>query len=155
MRRVSSCHNTSPTCVGLLYPVDYQEAALLRISTTLVSVLGNTDRMPQFTPEQLEQRRQRMAEAEGLGGWYMNSLCDGRDVTTGEPLSWYEYRHLDGRRATVSESGSSTDPELQNLLAEKRRAEPLPSPEPPWWLSPTGVLRALSSWLAVSRAKSR
>jgi len=89
--------------------------------------------MAKFTPEEIEQRRQRMAEAEGLGGWYLNSLCDGQDSTSGEPLSWYVYQHLDGRRATVSESGSSTDPELQNLLAERRRAEPLPSPEPPWW----------------------
>ena len=107
--------------------------------------------MPQFTPEQ----RERWAEAEGLGGWHLTSLCDGEDATTGEPLSWYEYSHLDGRKATVSEGGQATDPELQNLLAEKRRAMPLPSPEPPWWLSPIEVLRALLGWLAASRAKSR
>jgi hypothetical protein len=107
--------------------------------------------MAKFTPEQLE----RWAEAEGLGGWYLTSLCDGEDATTGEPLSWYEYSHLDGRKATVSEGGQATDPELQNLLAEKRRSMPLPSPEPPWWLSPIGVFRALLGWLAAGRAKSR
>jgi hypothetical protein len=107
--------------------------------------------MPQFTPEQLDQRRQRMAEAEGLAGWYLDRLCDGQDATTGEHLSWHEYRHLDGRRATVGDNGRATDPELQSLLAEK----PLPSPEPPWWLSPLQVIRALSSWLDAGRAKSR
>ena len=107
--------------------------------------------MARFTPEQLG----RWAEAEGLGGWYLTSLCDGEDATTGEPLSWYEYSHLDGRKATVSEGGQATDPELQNLLAEKRRAMPLPNPEPPWWLSPIEVFRALSGWLAASRAKRR
>ena len=34
--------------------------------------LGNTGWMPQFNPEQLDQRRQRMAEAEGLAGWYLD-----------------------------------------------------------------------------------
>ena len=126
----------------------------MRMPTTLACVLGKTDRMPQFTPDQLEQRRQRMAEAEGLGGWYLATLYDGED-DAGRPIAWYEYEHLDGRSATVSESGSSTDPELQKLLAERRRAKPLPSPEPPWWLSSSGVIRALSSWLAASRAKSR
>ena len=110
--------------------------------------------MSQFTPEEIQQRRQRMAEAEGLGGWYLATLCDGED-DAGRPIAWYVYEHLDGRRATVSESGSSTDPELQNLLAERRRAEQLPSREPPWWRSSSGVIRALSSWLAASRAKSR
>ncbi|MCP9903133.1 hypothetical protein KBY85_03120 [Cyanobium sp. BA5m-10] len=111
--------------------------------------------MARFTPEQIEGRRQWMAEAEGLGGWYTSALYDGQDATTGEPLSWYEYSHLDGRKATVSEGGQATDPELQNLLAEKRRAMPLPSPEAPWWLSPIEVFRALLGWLAASRAKSR
>ena len=30
---------------------------------------GDTGRMAKFTQEEIEQRRQRMAEAEGLGGW--------------------------------------------------------------------------------------
>jgi len=83
---------------------------------SLLPIQGDTYRMPQFTPEELDQRRQRMAEAEGLGGWYLNSLCDGQDDTTGKPLSWYEYRHLDGRKATVWESGRSMDPDLQARL---------------------------------------
>ena len=77
--------------------------------------------MAKFTPEEIDQRRQRMAEAEGLGGWYTERLCDGQDSTTGEWLSWYEYRHLDGRQATVSEGGQATDPELQVLLAKRRK----------------------------------
>ncbi|MCP9911627.1 hypothetical protein KBZ15_17205 [Cyanobium sp. BA20m-p-22] len=116
--------------------------------------LGDTDWVPQPTPEQLDQRRQRMAEAEGLAGWYTSALCDGQD-DAGNPIAWYEYEHLDGRRATVSESGSSTDPELQRLLAERRRAQPPPRPESPWLLSPLRVIRALSSWLAAGRAKGR
>ena len=95
--------------------------------------------MPQFTPEELDQRRQRMAEAEGLGGWYLNSLCDGQDDTTGKPLSWYEYLHLDGRKATVWESGRSMDPDLQAQLDSRART-PAPGPTPtiaagaaPWW----------------------
>ena len=39
--------------------------------------------MANFTQEEIEQRRQRMAEAEGLGGWYLKALCDGQDSTTG------------------------------------------------------------------------
>jgi hypothetical protein len=82
--------------------------------------LGDTDWMARPTPEQIEERRQRSAEAEGLGGWYMSELCDGRDATTGEHLSWYEYRHVDGREATVWSDGTATDPELQALLAKRR-----------------------------------
>ena len=100
----------------------------------------------------VQQRQERMAELQGLNGWYGTTLCDGWD-DAGNPIAWYEYEHLDGRRATVSESGSSTDPELQRLLAERRQAQPLPSPEPPWWLSPLRVIRALSSWLTAGRAK--
>ena len=106
------------------------------------------------TPDHLDQRRERAAAAEGLEGWYLARLCDG-ETETGEPFSWYEYEHLDGRQATVSESGSGTDPGLQRLLAEKRRAEPLPRPEPPWWLSPLRVIRALSDWLAAGRASRK
>ena len=73
------------------------------------------------TPDHLDQRRERAAAAEGLDGWYLARLCDG-ETENGEPISWYEYEHLDGRQATVSESGSSTDPELQSLLAEKRQS---------------------------------
>ena len=83
---------------------------------SLLLIQGETAGMAKFTPEQLEQRRQRMAEAEGLGGWYLTSLCDGQDQATGEPLSWYEYSHLDGRQATVWESGRATDPDLQAQL---------------------------------------
>jgi hypothetical protein len=72
--------------------------------------------MARLTPEQLEQRRQRMAEAEGLGGWHLTSLCDGQDQASGEWLSWYEYRHLDGHTATVWDDGTTTDPGLQAQL---------------------------------------
>ena len=75
--------------------------------------------MKRPTPEQIDQARQRMA-AE-LGGWYLKALCDGQDSTTGESMSWYVYSHLDGRQATVSEGGQATDPELQVLLAKRRK----------------------------------
>ena len=84
------------------------------------------------------------AALQNLNGWYGTTLCDGWD-DAGNPIAWYEYDHLDGRQATVSESGSCTDPELQRLLAERRQAQPPPSPELPWWLSVSGVLKAISS----------
>ena len=76
--------------------------------------LGDTAGMTRPTPEQIEERRQRMA-AE-LGGWYLHALVDGQNATTGEHLSWHEYRHLDGRRATVGDNGRATDPDLQAQL---------------------------------------
>ena len=82
---------------------------------------GDTGRMAKFTQEEIEQGRQRMAEAEGLGGWCLNALCDGQDTTSGEWLSWYVYRHLDGRTATVGDIGQATDPELQALLAKRHQ----------------------------------
>jgi hypothetical protein len=102
----------------------------------------------------VQQRRERVSELQNLNGWYGTTLCDGWD-DAGSLIAWYEYEQLDGRRATVVESGSSNDPELQRLLAERRQAQPLPSPEPPWWLSPLRVIRALSSWLTAGRAKGR
>lgn len=97
-----------------------------------------------------DQRRERAAAAQGLGGWYLALLADGEDAT-GNPISWYEYEHLDGRRATVSEGGKSTDPELQTLLAQKRQAAVAPTAELPWWASATGVIR----WLAKRRKAAR
>ena len=95
------------------------------------------------TPDHLDPRRERAAAAEGLDGWYLARLCDA-ETETGEPISWYEYEHLDGRQATVSESGSSTDPELQRLLAEKRQSGGSLPAVSPRWASATGLIR----WLA-------
>ncbi|NDD46675.1 MAG: hypothetical protein EBZ24_15170, partial [Synechococcaceae bacterium WB9_4xB_025] len=90
-----------------------------------------------------DQRRERAAAAEGLGDWYLAELSDGEDEA-GNLISWYEYKHLDGRTATVSECGRSTDPELQILLDEKHHAAVAAQAELPWWASAMGVIR----WLA-------
>jgi len=95
------------------------------------------------SPEALDERRKRMAEGEGLGGWYLAVLSDGEDEA-GNPISWYEYEHLDGRTATVWENGTSTDPELQILLDERQHATVAPQAELPWWASVTGVIRGLA-----------
>ena len=91
------------------------------------------------TPDHLDQRRERAAAAEGLDGWYLARLCDG-ETETGEPISWYEYEHLDGRQATVSESGTATDPELEALLGQQQQQQAAA----PWRPSPLGLVR----WLA-------
>lgn len=100
------------------------------------------------TPDDIQRRRERMAEAEGLGGWYPAALCDGEDHN-GQPTSWYEYEHLDGRRATVSEGGNSTDPELQRLLTERRFTVQ------PWQLAPLRIASAALRWLAARRASGK
>lgn len=102
------------------------------------------------SPDALDQRRKRMAEGWGLGGWYLAELSDGQDEA-GNPISWYEYEHLDGRTATVSDSGKSSDPELQILLEERQDAAIAPQAELPWWASATGVIR----WLAKRSKKDR
>jgi len=99
----------------------------------LASPLGETAGMARPTPEQIEQRRQHMAEAMGLGGWCMHTLYDGKDEN-GQHLSWYGYSHSDGRTALVSSSGQATDPELQALLDASPATSRPPTPELPRWL---------------------
>ena len=89
---------------------------------SLLPIQGDTDRMARPTPEEIQHRRQRMAEAEGLGGWHLHRLVDGRDSANSEWLSWHEYRHLDGRRATVGDNGRATDPDLQAQLDSRAKA---------------------------------
>lgn len=108
--------------------------------TTLASSLSETAGMARPTPEQIEQRRQRMAEAEGLGGWFMHTLCDGKDEH-GQHLSWYEYSHSDGRTALVSSSGQATDPELQAHIDAIRATSRPPTPEPPRWLERKALIQ--------------
>jgi len=99
----------------------------------------------------VQQRREQMAKAMNMGGWYLASFCDGWDET-GRPKTWYEYEHLDGRKATVSESGSATDPELQRLLEERDRERKPSQSEAPARLSPLGRIRALNNWLTARKS---
>lgn len=64
------------------------------------------------------RRRQRLADSEGLDGWFLTTLNDG--WIDGTPAHWYDYEHLDGRKASVM-GGRSTDPELQALLDARGR----------------------------------
>ncbi len=61
--------------------------------------------------------RWRQQEADRLGGWFMTTLVDG--WIDGKPAHWYDYEHLDGRKASVL-NGRSTDPELQAVLDAER-----------------------------------
>jgi len=94
------------------------------------------------TPEQIHLRRQRMAEAEDLGGWYMHTLHDGKDER-GQHLPWYEYSHSDGRTALVSSSGQATDPELQAHIDAIRATSRPPTPELPRWLERKALIQRL------------
>ncbi len=46
-----------------------------------------------------------------MAGWFLTALVD-RQGADGEPLHWYDYEHVDRRRAAVLNDGRCTDPEL-------------------------------------------
>jgi hypothetical protein len=123
---------------GLWWPPLLRRSPHSAGGKSLLLIQGETAGMARPTPEQLEQRRQRMAEAEGLGGWHLATLCDGED-DAGRPLAWYAYEHLDGRRAVVWDDGTTDDPDMQAWLAARARpAAPRPMPTAaagavPWW----------------------
>ena len=102
--------------------------------------------MARPTPEEIRQRRERMPEVEGLGGWFVSKLCDGEDED-GNRISWYEYEHLDGRTATEWHDGTCSDPELRSLLTERRRIAPPAKPDPLEQLSSLGLMRFLERWI--------
>ena len=112
------------------------------VVANLASPLGETAVMARPTPEQIEQRRQRAAEAEGLGGWFMHTLYDGKDEH-GQHLSWYGYSHSDGRTALVSSSGQATDPELQAFLDASPATSRPPKPDLPRWLERKALIQLM------------
>lgn len=71
----------------------------------------------------IARRRQALLDSEGLNGWFMTTLADGRG-SDGKPLHWMIYEHLDGREASVLYDGRCTDPELQALLQARAAKEP-------------------------------
>lgn len=78
------------------------------------------------------RRRQRLADSEGLDGWFLTTLADGRG-TDGKSSHWRIYEHLDGREASVLDDGRCTDPELQALLQARAAREPQdPVPRRAW-----------------------
>ena len=53
--------------------------------------------------------------------WRLSGLCDGEDED-GRFISWYTYRHVDGREATEYSDGSCSDPDLAAFLAAEEAA---------------------------------
>jgi hypothetical protein len=91
------------------------------LSTLGLAYVGTVGVDVMASPESAKERRRLMLAEFGVGGWIPTAHHDGWD-SNGQPTSWEEWEHRDGRRAIVDADGRCSDHELEELLRAKREA---------------------------------